>query len=316
MIEDFNKLSFFELQKLNREELNDYYIRLRKYLYEKDELVKNVQLRKKLYFLTSKILKAQRLVNQNKITIINDLNKKTDKPKIFAVTHIGKFDIEIILEALKEHAYVLLGDPKYMYKTIDGIFLWLNGVIYVDVYNKEDRKIAKETAIKVLQKGGNVMWFIEGIWNLSPNQIVHPSSFGVIEGVLRGEAVIVPIAIEQYDKNFCVNIGSAIDYQPNQNCYKEEFLTKKMAIRDLRDKLAMLKWGIWKEQGIFKREEIPNDYYQQYVETRLNEWPHFTIEEIKERIFKEEDIFEFEEVFEFLQKIEYNDNNAFLLKKI
>ena len=40
--------------------------------------------------------------------IIKDEREKTDRPIIFAITHVGKFDIEVISEAIKEHYYLLI----------------------------------------------------------------------------------------------------------------------------------------------------------------------------------------------------------------
>ena len=62
--------------------------------------------------------------------IINDNREETNRPIIFAVTHVGKFDIEVISEAIKEHYYLLSGDYEHIQGIIDAPFLQLNGVIY------------------------------------------------------------------------------------------------------------------------------------------------------------------------------------------
>lgn len=312
MEKEFKKLSFLEKQKLSFDELKDYYIKKRKFLHETDESIKNVDTRKKAYYLLRQLLVAQRIINRNKIEIIGDKREKTTKPIIYAVNHIGKFDIEIVLEALKDHTYVLLGDPEYMYHTVEDAFLRLNGVIYVDVYNKGDRKVAKETTIKLLHQGGNVMWFPEGIWNLSPNQIILPCSYGIIDAALESDAVIVPVGIEQVDNKFYVNIGSNI-YLNQYEDKKHDNHFKKVAIRDLRDRMATLKWEIWEQLGHNIRENIPNDYYEKFVNERIEEWPNFTIDDINNRVFKEKGISTYDEVFEHLKHIDYNYDNAFLL---
>lgn len=62
--------------------------------------------------------------------IIGDKRSKTNAPVIFAVTHVGKFDIEVVSEVIKTHYYLLSGDFEHLQGTFDAPFLALNGVIY------------------------------------------------------------------------------------------------------------------------------------------------------------------------------------------
>ena len=61
---------------------------------------------------------------------------------IFAVTHVGKFDIEVVSEAIRDHYYLLSGDFEHLQGLIDARFLALNGVIYFNETVKEDRRSA------------------------------------------------------------------------------------------------------------------------------------------------------------------------------
>lgn len=60
--------------------------------------------------------------------IICDKRIKSDRPIIFAITHVGKFDIEVVSEAIKDHYYLLSGDYEHLQGSIDAAFLALNGV--------------------------------------------------------------------------------------------------------------------------------------------------------------------------------------------
>lgn len=71
-------------------------------------------------------------------------------------------------------------------------------VNYLDTNDKEDRKVVKHQMIKDLKNGANIMWFPEGTWNISPNLLVLPMRYGIIEVALEANAPIVPIALE-YD---------------------------------------------------------------------------------------------------------------------
>lgn len=103
--------------------------------------------------------------------------------------------------------------------------------------------------IEHLQQGGNLMYFPEGTWNLSPNLPVLPCYWGIVGVAQKGNAVIVPIAAEQYRKHFIINIGENFDMS-------KYGIDKTLAISELRDALATLKWEIWENQPIRHREGL------------------------------------------------------------
>lgn len=76
--------------------------------------------------------------------------------------------------------------------------LALNGLVYCDTESKSDRKIAKE----VLKNNKNLLIYPEGVWNLTPNLLSLPLFPGIIDIAKDTGADIVPIAAEQYDKDF------------------------------------------------------------------------------------------------------------------
>lgn len=68
-----------------------------------------------------------------------------------------------------------------MQETIDAAFLALNGVFYFNEKVKEDRKAVCDKMIDHLKQCGNLMYFPEGTWNLSPNLPVLPCYWGIID---------------------------------------------------------------------------------------------------------------------------------------
>ena len=239
------------------------------------------------------------------------MNTNTKRPIIFCITHIGKVDIEISAQILKKHFYLLSGDFDNVHGNLDGFFLELHGIIYLDKFNKEDTKNAKEKAIKILNKKGNIMWFVEGTWNLSKNLPVLPLPFGIIEVAQKSGALILPVALEQYDKNIYVNFGELIEVANNIN---DEISYKLSAIEKLRDQMATFKFQIWEKQGILKRKDIPTDYHIKNVQHQVSLWK-FTYEEIQSKVFNPKDITTHEDAFAHLQNIPINRNTAFLLNK-
>ncbi len=115
---------------------------------------------------------------------------------IFALTHVGKFDIEVVSEAIRDHYTLLSGDYEHIQGIIDAPFIGLNGAIYFNEKVKEDRRRATERMVALLKKGGNLMYFPEGTWNLHPVKPVLPCYWGIVDVARWGEAAIIPVAAE------------------------------------------------------------------------------------------------------------------------
>ncbi len=155
------------------------------------------------------------------------------------------------------------------------------------------------------------MWFPERIWNLSPNQPFLHLPFGIIEVANRAGAVIVPVAIEQYDKTFYVNIGAIFDVKSYVNQTADEVIYKLKAISDLRDIMATLKWQIGETLPVCRRSSLPNDYFEKFVDNRLKEWHGFTYEDMRAREFRIKDVIEPAEAFAHLKTLKPRWENAF-----
>lgn len=231
--------------------------------------------------------------------IINDNREKTNRPIIFAVTHVGKFDIEVISEAIREHFYLLSGDYEHIQGIIDAPFLQLNGVIYFNEKIKEDRAGATQRMVEHLSSGGNLMYFPEGTWNISPNLPVLPCYWGIVRIAQLSNAVIFPVAAEQYGKHFKINIGKSIDMQS----FGSDADEKTMAINTLRDTLATLKWEIWETEPQSKRKETAGGAWEIYKSERFREWPYFNEEYIDGLVFKHKNVVESEKAFEDLKRL-------------
>lgn len=299
-----------ELKKREEEFLKLYY-KLR----EKDEgkIWNRLSLkqRQKIHWIILNIYRIKNRLGGFNYELINDEREKTDRPIIFAVTHVGKFDIEVVSEAIKDHYYLLSGDYEHIQGIIDSPFLSLNGVFYFNEKVKDDRKLVTEKMINHLNDGGNLMYFIEGTWNLSPNLPMLPCYWGIVNIAKKGNAIIVPIAAEQYGKNFKINIGKNFDMMQ----YEDTIEGKSCAINDLRDVLATLKWEIWETEPQLIREDIIGDEWTNYVSERFKEWPYFNEEYIEGLIYKPKDVVNRQEVYGPVKKLVPNRNNAFLFDK-
>lgn len=299
-----------ELKKLEAE-FYDLYYKLRDADAKKWWSKLSLEQRQRIHFLILGIYKLKNRLGGFSYTLINDKRTETNKPIIFAITHVGKYDIEVVSEAIRTHYYLLSGDYEHIQGIIDAPFLGLNGVFYFNEKDKADRKRVSLDMINHLQNDGNLMYFIEGTWNMSPNLPMLPCYWGIVDIAIKGNATIVPVAAEQYDKHFVINIGENFDMSK----YDCTTIGKSNGIDILRDTLATLKWEIWEYMPMVKRLELVGDEWDKYKEERYKEWPYFNDEYIDGLVFKPKNVTTNEEVFAHIKKLIPNRNNAFLFDK-
>ena len=270
----------------------------------------SLEQRKRLHKLVLSIYQTKNFFQGFKYEIIKDEREETTRPIIFVPTHVGKYDIEVTSPAIKYHYYLLSGDYEHIQGTIDERFLSFNGVFYFNEKDKVDRKAVVEKMINHLKAGGNLMYFIEGTWNITPNLPMLPCYWGIVDIAKKSNAIIIPVASEQYGKLFKINVGKNFD----MNNYGDGIEEKARAIGDLRDTLATLKWEIWETEPV-KREELTGHEWEEYVEKRFKEWPYFNEEYIAGLIFKPKNVTTKEEVYGPVKKLVPNKNNAFIFNK-
>lgn len=75
--------------------------------------------RQKLHPLILFVYRAKNRLGGFTHEVLGDLRSKTDRPIIFAVTHVGKFDIEVVSEAIRSHYYLLSGDYEHLQGIVD-----------------------------------------------------------------------------------------------------------------------------------------------------------------------------------------------------
>lgn len=289
--------------------LEAYHRQRRKEDFEQGTLFKGIRLRKCLHPVMVYGLKLMHLLSRQRITILGDQRTPTQRPIVYAATHIGWDDIEMILTTIKDHAYLLLGDPHDLYRNLDGTLLNLNGIICCDTGVKEDRHISKESCIQWLTRGGNILIFPEGAWNITPSLPVMKLFTGAAEMAIRAGADIVPVAIEQYGRDYVVNIGRNID------CSSFALADKHVLTDKLRNEMATLRWEIWASQSVICRASIPADYREKYLQDIEQQMGgNYAIEEIETTRFRDKDEIAQRDAFAHLERLLPCKENAFLFK--
>lgn len=233
---DYKKL--LEIRKMSTQELSRYYRKLRSYEYDINKPLETSELKKKIYFLTKLLLKIDRLLTGRKLVIFDD--KRTNqysKGKVYASSHVGRYDIESSMEAINEQVYFVMGDPEETYRNFEGFFLdKIQGRICMDtgyeIYDifkkhkekieltkeeqalydeyKKDRHICEMVCTKRVANKDSILIYPEGAWNITPRltQTLFP---GAARIAINGNGVIIPMGILRNKKTYTINIGKEID---------------------------------------------------------------------------------------------------------
>lgn len=205
------RLSVIRRLFMPQKELEAYYRAARAEDYRLGKDVRGISWRRRCHPLVMALIRCSGFLAGQRLTVIGDRRGEVSGPAVYACTHVGRYDIEMALQIIGRQCWFFMGDPGKVYKNLDGLVLWMNGTIFTDTAYKEDRLIGKEACVRTLEQGGSVLIYPEGAWNITENMVVQPLFTGAAEMALRTGAKIVPIAIEQYGKQYYANVGEAID---------------------------------------------------------------------------------------------------------
>lgn len=298
-------MNIFQRLKAPLPVLEDYYRQRRKERFERGEMSKHIRLRAALYPLFAGILRVDRLFRQQKITLLTSPPKEKGSV-IFACTHISQNDLENIYEKLGRGCWWFVGDPCVLYKEISGLLLHLNGCIFLELTDKEDRHIAYQRALELLHSGGSLMIFPEGARNGTENLPVMGLFPGTAKLAMATGARVVPVAVEQYERRFVIHFGGTL--------LPEKFPDPDSLTLALRDTLSTLKWEIWVREGVQSRSALPEDAGKRFRE-KFKECiaPYDTLETVERSRFHEK-ISSPQEAFAHLQQLIPCKENAFLFR--
>lgn len=233
-------------------------------------------------------------------------------PKIFAVTHTySREDVAWGISFAGEQSFLITNARQELLETSDGYALWASGVILVDRHDKENRRASLEKAKRVLNLGGNVMIFPEGVWNMSPNLLVRKLFSGVYRIACETCAPVIPMGTMLYDGIFYVSRGAPL--------HLEKF-ERQAGLNLLRDSLATLKWELMEQYGQTTREKLlcgqdPTMYWARHLENYIAKQTVYEREEEAHAHFMDQADIEHEEVSRHLAYVPPNTKTAFLFSK-
>lgn len=220
-----------------------------------------------------------------RLELLNHWEAEPNKPIIFAANHSAFPDIPIALKAIGRHSYVLLGKQNLAF--LDEFFFWLNGVIWVDRKKREDTAAAKLGIQAYLSQGHSILWFPEATWNLTDNLLMLPMRWGIIDVAQQANAQIIPMALD-YDREKMV-----CRVQFGNPMVSDDLQDKAVAIRDLRDTLATMRWDMMQNQPVMRRCDIDPEAIRADMFRVLDEYPPLDWEYEQSCIYKypSEDVF-------------------------
>lgn len=306
MIINDKNVSFVSRLTMPLPELERYHRKQRKKQFEKGKKPGKIHIREMFYPVFRAFLVADRMFRKQTIVVISPPHRHRERV-IFACTHIGENDVENIYEKLGRGCWWFVGDPNFMYRDISGLFVYLNGCIFFDTDDKEDRRISYLRSVELLKGGGSLMIFPEGARNGTENLPVMPLFPGTAKMALETDTPVVPVAIEQYDNRFVINFGQAI-------C-PEDFRSRGELMQTIRDALATLKWEIWEREGVQPRDSLPGDYGKRFIrqfEERIH--PYDTLATVERSRFHTRAEMEQKDAFLHLDRLVPCRENAFLFR--
>lgn len=268
MNKEFKVLSYKEEKLLTTEELKEYYKYLKEYVLQR-KLTNTTacattiapHLKKPTNKIASALTKA--MTNKNVEWIVEGQENIPEGTIILAHTHQGILDNFIWIPEVKQHCILLHGQE--VNKLL--ILAQLNtGLVFVKKEDKVNNHNAKLDMLKLLLEGHSISYFPEGTWNLSPNKLHLPLSFGVIDVAKKTSVPIIPVAHEYtYDTTKEKETITKIHSKFGTPIYIkiEDNLIEKLNEYD--EAISTLKYELIEAKGITKRSNITNYDYINFL---------------------------------------------------
>lgn len=343
LFKDFNyyiisvDFSYGGYMRKDIDQIFEEYKKRKKEIIEQNLPITGIEDAKKVYPKTKKLLKIITFLSGENIEWLKgkDVSVPSDRTVIFANTHRFKPDFEKITIVTDRPSFVIASDFRNSYGTISGWYFNTRPTIFVDPYSKEDKHYSYELMKRYLNFGLDCTIFPEAVWNLSENEIILDTFFGSVNAALETNSLIICTAIERYGKKYIINRSEPIDLslivkkntdisfgKLDKNDEKQKKIINKI-LNDcniaMRDCMATLLFEIWediaKKDGVTKRQLIPNNYWDSFVNNLTEEWPGYKMSDNDEQKFQNKFRIEQQQVERDMEKLKHNinDKNMFMI---
>lgn len=274
MKEEFELLSYREEKRLSEEQLEKYYKELRNILIKRKMRVTTpgaLTIAPKLKGITGKIAqKVSTVLSGGEMDVVCDgIENIPMGAVLFACTHQGIMDNFVWIPSCPRHCVIL--HAKDVNKLL--LLAQINtGLILVSQDTKDvvNRKNAKLDMIHILLKGHAIRYFPEGAWNLSPNKLHLPMSYGFLEIAQKAGAPVIPVVTEHtYDTSKSREriIKTHIRYGKPIYVDITDDLSEKL--EEYEAAISTMRWELIEEKGLFSRSQITNIDYINYLKGNI-----------------------------------------------
>lgn len=205
--EQFVTLSREEKEKLSKEDLQKYYKMYRdyhtKYVYDKEVAAFRAEKLKRS-------IRRLRFVFDRKVKhrVINSAKIPKEKGIIITTNHRDMLDIPLIMRVVGERPYNPMLKSEFLDTKVEGYFTE-RGCIFVKRNDKSIREQSRETAVKRVLSGHDVVICPEGTRNKTKNPLLD-FDFGAVSIARNSGKPIYPCAIYHGPKRRVVNFGNPI----------------------------------------------------------------------------------------------------------
>lgn len=266
--ESFQVLSLEEERKLIGQDLKQYYQELRKYILHRkltNTTLGATTVAPKMKNEVTKIAEAltKKFTDSDVEWICDGKENIPAGTILFAHSHQGILDNFVWMPHIDRHCLILHGQE------VNKLLLMAQlctGLVLVRKGDKENNHNAKLDLIRLLLEGHSITYFPEGTWNLSPNKLHLPLSFGFVDVAKKAQVPIVPVVHEytydtSTDKEKIIKIHSRFGKPIYVS--EEDDLLKKLA--EYEEAISTIRYELMMEKGTFNRSDITNYDYINFL---------------------------------------------------
>lgn len=276
---EFKILSLKEEKKLSKVELKNYYEELRKYVLKRkltNTTIGATVIGPKLKEITNKIaiVVTKAFSDKNVEWIVDGKENIPDGPVLLAHTHQGLLDGFLWIPHLDRHCLLLHGEQ------VNKLLLLCQMNTGLVLAKKEDKDGSKEDKekikqynhnakldmIRLLYEGHSISYWPEGTWNLSPNKLHLPMSYGFLDTARKANVPVVPVIHEfTYDTSSEREKITKIHTKFAKPIYitPEDDINEKLI--EYEEIISTIRYELIEEKGITKRNTISNQDYINYL---------------------------------------------------
>ena len=180
------------------------------------------------------------------------------EPVIWVLNHGFKDDGLSTVVAAGRNAWFLFGSLPHFFSSFDGVAAWYNGSVLVNRNHRGSKQAAMKKLRRVLELGGDIIVFPEGVWNLSPNRLLLDFWPGIYRLAKETGAKIVPTIHyirDKSEKTKGEKIHTVVDEPIDVSGMEEE-----EALDYIRDVMATWYYLMMEKYGQSTRAEIVGEH--------------------------------------------------------